>query len=577
MGKTICGGIYMKKCMIKLKWICLNDRLIKIHYNGAMLTTQLKQFFQFSEFKPGQQEIVQSIVAGRDVVALMPTGGGKSLCYQLPALVSGGLTIVISPLIALMKDQVDSLRARGIEAVFINSSLNFNQINDIVADLKHGKVKLLYVAPERLKNSEFVQLINELDVSLVAVDEAHCVSSWGHDFRPDYMLIQNFIAQFTNRPAVAAFTATATPEVRDDIVKHLGLTNPKIFVRGFDRPNLMFEVQSGLSQKKRKSDLLNLVQSTAGSGIVYTLTRKMSEEIAGYFSANGIKAAAYHAGLEGAVRTRVQNEFMDNQYKVIVATVAFGMGVNKADIRFVIHCGLPASVENYYQEAGRAGRDGEPARCILLASKQDNGLHSFLINKSQEEMIKQGKSRLEINALIDIKYKKLRQMKDYAEAFKCRRLAVLKYFADPDIEKYQNGCGGCDVCLGMSNSKMILDNTKTTKRLKDINEITGTVAQSVDFYQKGFSLDQIAKIRELGVRTIWNHLIEWYAVGGDFRVEEHITEDQRQQIIAVIDELGDYSKLRPIKDLLPENISYEQIKIVIAKIEQEKNVIIKIT
>ena len=183
-------------------------------------------------------------------------------------------------------------------------------------------------------------------------------------------------------------------------------------------------------------------------------------------------------------------------------------------------------------------------------------------------MIKQGKSRLEINALVDIKYKKLRQMKDYAEAFKCRRLAVLKYFADSDIEKYQNGCGGCDVCLGISNSKTISDNTKTTKRLKDINEITGTVAQSVDFYKKGFSLDQIAKIRELGVRTIWNHLIEWYAVGGDFRVEEHITEDQRQQIIAVINKLGDYSKLRPIKDLLPENIFYEQIKIVIAKIER---------
>ncbi|MEW6408342.1 MAG: ATP-dependent DNA helicase RecQ [Patescibacteria group bacterium] len=347
-----------------------------------MFQQYLNKYFNFFAFRPGQKEIVESIISGKDVVALMPTGGGKSLCYQLPALLSNKLTVVISPLIALMKDQVDSLNARKIKAAFINSSLENTEIERRIEDIKKGKIKILYIAPERLSNNNFAKLFGTLDIHLVAIDEAHCISQWGHDFRPDYLLIRDNIKRLKNRPIVAAFTATATPEVKNDIVERLELRSPQVFIRGFDRPNLKFFVQTDLDETQRIQETLRIINSLTGSGIVYTITRKEAEEVAEFLLQNGVNATFYHAGMTSCKRTKVQNDFMENKFKVIVATIAFGMGVDKADIKFVIHLGIPSSLEGYYQEAGRAGRDGETSYCILLHSKKDMGLRYYFIKKS---------------------------------------------------------------------------------------------------------------------------------------------------------------------------------------------------
>jgi len=355
------------------------------------LEQHLEKYFNHTSFRSGQEEIIGAFLSGRDVVALLPTGGGKSLCFQLPALINNNLTVVISPLIALMKDQVDGLRARGIGAVFINSSLGWDETQKALAEIKAGNIKLLYVAPERLANERLISALREADVGFVAVDEAHCVSQWGHDFRPDYLAIKDFINSLKIRPTVGAFTATATPEVKDDIIKNLGLRDPQVFIRGFDRPNLKFFAQKNLKGRQRQEEVSRIIKTQPGSGIVYTISRKETEEMASFLSANNISSVAYHAGLEKAARTRIQNDFMENRFKVIVATIAFGMGVDKADIRFVIHAGMPSTLEGYYQEAGRAGRDGEPAYCILLHSKRDFGLHNYFIRQSWTEMKEQGK------------------------------------------------------------------------------------------------------------------------------------------------------------------------------------------
>ena len=541
-----------------------------------MIKENLLQYFNFHDFKSGQEEVVAAILAKQDVVALMPTGGGKSLCYQLPAVINDGVTIVISPLIALMKDQVDSLQARNIEAAFINSSQGYDQIQEIIKELKNRQIKILYIAPERLKNEKFLNLFNSLPIDFVAVDEAHCVSSWGHDFRPDYMKIKDFIARFYNRPVVAAFTATATPEVRVDIEKHLNLRKPRVFIRGFDRPNLTFLVRHSLSESQRQEEAMNVIQDTEGSGIIYALTRKKTEELARLLNSQGIKAVAYHAGLDSVTRSKVQEDFMQDKYTVIVATVAFGMGVNKADIRFVIHFGMPGSLENYYQEAGRAGRDGEPAKCVLLNAKRDKALHWFFIKNSREELQKAGKNNEEIQSFINIKSEKLNKMLEYVENQTCRRKSILEYFADPDLKKYGDNCGGCDVCLGYKSEPDEAQKKAERKRKKHpikrsaSGEISDTVLQTAELYKKKFSLEQIAKIRELGKRTIWDHLVAWYASGGDFDANKYITEPEQEMIIKAMKEAGSYLKLKPIKDLVDDRISYEQIKIVIAKIERTR-------
>lgn len=534
-----------------------------------MLEEHLKKYFDFCEFRPGQKEIIEAIMAGKDVVALMPTGGGKSLCYQLPAVLSDKISVVISPLIALMKDQVDALNARGIPAAFINSSLTPDEIGNRTRDIKNKRIKILYAAPERFSSFEFRKLFSELDVFLFSVDEAHCVSQWGHDFRPDYLMIKDYVKNLKNRPVVAAFTATATPEVKEDIIERLELENPQVFIRGFDRPNLKFLVESDLKPKEKYAEVVRIIKSLSGSGIVYTLTRKDAEFIAEFLRRNKINAAAYHAGMAAEKRRRIQEDFMEDKFKVIVATIAFGMGVDKADIRFVIHSGMPGSLEGYYQEAGRAGRDGEPAYCVLLHGKKDVNTHRFFIRQSQDEMLMQNKTWEEVRKITGIKYDRLDKMTEYAASKNCRRKIILEYFNDPDWEKQSDNCRGCDVCLRWKKSARDVEKNKNFIR-ESRGLLASTAMASANLYKRGYSAEKIAKIRSLGVNTILEHLTNWYLTGGDFQIDEYFTASEENKILEAADRLGSREKLKPIKELLPEEIGYEKIKLVLAKARKEE-------
>lgn len=525
------------------------------------------------DFRPGQKEIVEAIISKKDTVALMPTGGGKSLCYQLPAVVFPGLTVVISPLIALMKDQVDALSARGIASAFINSSLSFQEIGEKMKAAAEGKIKLLYVAPERLASAGFQKFFSDLKIDFLAVDEAHCVSQWGHDFRPDYLQIKNHINSLGRRPIIGAFTATATPEVKNDIISRLGLLEPEVFVRGFDRPNLKFFCESGIKPIERRREVLRIINSISGSGIVYALSRKETENLAAYLQDNGVKAAAYHAGMENKARAKIQNDFMENKARVIVATIAFGMGVDKADVRFVIHSGMPGSLEGYYQEAGRAGRDGESAWCILLHSKKDSSTHKFFIRKSEEDMYIQGKNPEEIRTVLGIKYDRLQKMEEYVLARKCRRRMILKYFSDPQIKNNAENCKGCDVCLKW---KPGAQRNLREKRIHEKPFLSATVRTTVDLYKnRGYLPEQIAKIRGLSKNTIFDHLVEWYQFGGELEIEKLVSPLEQSQILKAMEYIETHceaslqGKLSPIKERLPEEIGYEKIKLVVAKVKKE--------
>lgn len=535
-----------------------------------MLEQELQKYFNFSQFRSGQREVVESIISGRDVVALMPTGGGKSLCFQLPAILGNGVSVIISPLIALMQDQVDALNARGIAATYINSSLAQDEVAGRMHDLAQGRTKIVYVAPERFGNPNFQKLFANLDVYLLAVDEAHCVSQWGHDFRPDYLMVKEYIALLKKRPIVAAFTATATPEVKDDIIERLSLENPDVFVRGFDRPNLKFFVRENLKKKERLIEALRIAKSIHGSGIIYAITRKETEQIAEFFKEKGIKAAAYHAGMPASERSKIQNAFMENKFKVIVATIAFGMGVDKADIRFVIHVGMPSSPEGYYQEAGRAGRDGEKAFCILLHAKSDANLHNFFIMGNRSEMLSQGKSWEDTRIVTDIKYARLNKMKEYVSKQACRRKVLLEYFGDPVVATQGENCGGCDVCLGHKWEKSPeAQLKKVAAKMKPRAKESMTIMETVKLYQKKYTPVQIAKARNLGVSTIFSHLMLWYAEGGELMVEDLVSPKQEQEILTIIKK-GGFQKLREIKDAVSEDISYEQIRLVLTKQKIEK-------
>jgi ATP-dependent DNA helicase RecQ len=342
----------------------------------------LEQHFNFSRFREGQAEVVQAVLAGQDVIVVMPTGGGKSLCYQLPALLFASTTLVISPLIALMKDQVDALTAKDIPATFINSSLPIEEQRARVRAMQQGDYKLVYIAPERFRNARFVEALRQVDVAFFAVDEAHCISQWGHDFRPDYLRLKDAVEQLGQngqRPQVIALTATATPAVREDIAKQLALRRPASFIAGFDRHNLMLRVVQVKNDRERFKHTLQIAEQATGAGIIYASTRKAVEEVAGGLQQCGLAVLAYHAGLSERTRTRVQERFMAGEVKGIVATNAFGMGVDKADLRFVTHYNLPGSLEAYYQEVGRAGRDGLPSVCTLLFNYVDKRVHDFFI------------------------------------------------------------------------------------------------------------------------------------------------------------------------------------------------------
>ena len=396
----------------------------------------LKKYFGYRSFRAGQEEAVDAILSGRDVCAVMPTGGGKSLCYQLPALLFRGITVVISPLISLMHDQVIALKDMGIPAAYINHTLNAAQLARVYRNIGDGMYRVVYVAPERLETERFASLAETVPISLVAVDEAHCISEWGQDFRPSYRNILSFLDALSYRPIVAAFTATATERVRRDIVETLALCDPLCITTGFDRPNLNFEV---ISPRQRYDALETLVRERAGkSGIVYCMTRKLVESVCERLNAAGIPATKYHAGLEDAERHENQETFIRDRKTVMVATNAFGMGIDKSNVSFVIHYNMPLSMEAYYQEAGRAGRDGEPADCILLYSAGDIVKAKTLIALSEEGM----HAPEEAEFLLRQNYDRLNRMAEYCKTTACLRGYILSYFGQEHPARCES-CGNC--------------------------------------------------------------------------------------------------------------------------------------
>jgi ATP-dependent DNA helicase RecQ len=417
----------------------MND-VLPADLTPTALGAELKRRFGFDSFRPGQQEVVYDILRGRDLLAIMPTGGGKSLCFQLPALLQPGVCIVISPLIALMQDQVRLLHDNGIEATFINSSLDRSEMARRLASLERGDLKLLYVAPERLLQAEFeTEILPRVHasrgISALVVDEAHCVSEWGHDFRPEYRQLHRIRARFVDVP-IAAFTATATERVRQDIVKQLALRDPRIHVASFNRPNLYYAVRP--KTRATFTDLAELARHSGGAGIVYCLSRKRVDELADQLQADGIRALPYHAGLDAKTRRENQESFIRDDARVIVATIAFGMGINKPDVRWVVHYDLPKTLEGYYQESGRAGRDGARAECILYFGAADI--------RTAEHIIAQKIDPVSFEPLEDeqrIARQQLRQVLGYAESSECRRAVQLRYFG----ETFAGNCNACDNCL----------------------------------------------------------------------------------------------------------------------------------
>lgn len=390
----------------------------------------LQKFYGYEDFRPGQKKVVESLLNRNDTVAIMPTGAGKSICFQIPALLFEGVTLVISPLISLMKDQVDSLRQLGIAAVYINSSVSKAQLYKDLQDISAGFYKIIYIAPERLTSEYLPDSFKNLNISMVAVDEAHCLSQWGHDFRPSYRNILNFTNSLRIKPIISAFTATATPEVKTDIINLLGLKQPNVFVTGFDRPNLYFSVLRGEVKDKFVIDYVKKHQDEAG--IIYMGTRKDVDALQVLLEIKGIKAGRYHAGMTDEERNQMQEDFLYDNLSVMVATNAFGMGIDKPNVRYVIHYNMPKNMEAYYQEAGRAGRDGLSGNCILLYSPQDTQLQKFLISKSTESEIRQ-----------QLEYKRLQSMVDYCHTPQCLRAFILHYFGEFDVEEHCDNCSNC--------------------------------------------------------------------------------------------------------------------------------------
>ncbi|WP_303865045.1 DNA helicase RecQ [Alkalibaculum bacchi] len=501
----------------------------------------LKEYFGYEQFRMGQEELIDSILQGKDTVGIMPTGAGKSICFQIPAVLLEGITLVISPLISLMKDQVTTLNQAGIPSAFLNSSLSNRQYSLALRYAKEGRYKIIYVAPERLTTTQFLEFASENKISMISVDEAHCVSQWGQDFRPSYLKIKEFIHLLPSRPIISAFTATATEEVREDIIHILQLKKPNVTTTGFDRPNLFFAVRK---PSNKYAEVLKILKAHSGeSGVIYCATRKNVEEVCNNLNLDGYKATRYHAGLSDQERKNNQEAFVYDNSPIMVATNAFGMGIDKSNVSFVIHYNMPKNLESYYQEAGRAGRDGEPADCILLYHGQDVMTNQFLIEHgSQNEELDEETSKL----VKEKDRERLKIMTYYCHTRDCLREYILNYFDD----KSENHCGNCSNCMNnfeeidiTERAKKIISCINSAHSRFGIKVIIDTLRGSKAKKILRLNLDQLptygvcASLTEKKLRSIINFLVlnkylsitnsEFPTVGVtekamDFMNEEHI-------------------------------------------------------
>ncbi|WP_343667369.1 DNA helicase RecQ [Chitinophaga sp.] len=514
------------------------------------LIDALREHFGFDSFKGNQEIIIKSILARKDTFVIMPTGGGKSLCYQLPALMSPGCALIVSPLIALMKNQVDLVRSYSSKdnvAHFLNSTLSKAQIKKVRTDLLSGKTKMLYVAPETLTKAENLEFFKELEISFIAVDEAHCISEWGHDFRPEYRRLKEMIEMINSDLPIIALTATATPKVQSDIVKNLGLRDPQVFLSSFNRPNLYYEIRPKRKKEQTIREIVKFIHQHKGkSGIIYTLNRKTTEELADMLTANNIKAVAYHAGLDASTRAQRQDMFLHEECEVIVATIAFGMGIDKPDVRFVIHYNIPKSLENYYQETGRAGRDGLEGICVCFYSYKD-------VQKLEHLMRDKPLSEREMGAQL------INETVAYAESSACRRKVILHYFG----EKYQEDqCNGaCDNCrnpkekIEVKNRVVIV--LKAIQSLEErfgtdyvVNIITGKINPQITTYQHN-QLEVFGEGKEFDAH-FWNSLIR------QMMLEDLIAKDIEEYGLLKITDKGKKFLKTPYSIMVSLNHQFEE-------------------